>query len=288
MAAPVMIGGSLMSFDIWLLRILGSTNAQGAVTWLEFSRKLMIMLFAMIGIAAGQAALPYLTRLFQEGRLREMGEMLGASLQRVLFLSLVAAAALVVMAEPLVFAAFQRGAFSVADAEHTARLLVLFALGMGAWSVQTMIVRGFYARSDTLSPMLIGTVVLVVSLPIYIGLNDWMGPSGLALSSTLGMTLTALVTLGVYHRRYEGLELRTVGVGLARGLVYALVCGAAAWAARRGLLVVLDENRLLEHIAHLVVMSLAFGAAGGVLTYLWRPPEVMHVLERVLRKLRGA
>ena len=72
---PLMLGVGLVTVDEWLLRYFGSLHADGAITWLNNARKLMLVLFAVIGQAAGQAALPYLTRLFHEGREDEMAEM---------------------------------------------------------------------------------------------------------------------------------------------------------------------------------------------------------------------
>ena len=294
LAWPVMVGGSLLSFDVWILRFFGTFHEAGAVTALEFGRKLMIMAFSIIGVAAGQAALPFLTRLHQEGRQQEMERLLAASLERVLFWSLVASAALVVASEPLVFASFQRGQFTVEDAALTARLLLGFAVGMAAWSFQTMLLRGFYARSNTLTPMLVGSAVLVVALGGYWGLDQLMGVEGLAWASSAGMAATALATLAVYRRRYPELPLGPLVLGLGRGLGWALVCGGASLAVARWVepLVLPGEGSVVAgglgaQLGALGLRALAFAAAFGALLAVWRPPEVEGVLGRVARRVRG-
>jgi putative peptidoglycan lipid II flippase len=116
---PLILGVSLVTVDDWFLKYFGSMEADGAISWLTNSRKLMLVVFAVVGQAAGQAALPFLTRLYHEGKEDEMGAMLARSLQRVLFLAVIGAVGLAVAAEPIVFLIFQRGAFTVADAEMT-------------------------------------------------------------------------------------------------------------------------------------------------------------------------
>ena len=189
---PLMLGATLVTVDEWLLKVLGSTHADGAITWLNHSRKLMMVLFGLIGQAAGQAALPFLSRLYEQGDEAQMGQMLASSLQRVMFLALVGAAGLWATAEPLVYVLYQRGAFTPQDAAHTAGLLAIFSLGLASWAAQALAVRGFYARQDTLTPMVVGVAVLAVSAPIYWGLNAWMGVPGLALASATGITLNVL------------------------------------------------------------------------------------------------
>jgi putative peptidoglycan lipid II flippase len=281
LSLPLMIGVSLVTVDEWLLRYFGSMSADGAITWLNNARKMMMVLFAVIGQAVGQAALPYLTRLYHEGKEEEMGLMLARSLQRVGFLSLVAAAGLVVTAEPLIWLVFQRGEFTPADATQTASLLVFFAFGLVAWASQALAVRGFYARKNTITPMLIGTAVVAVSLPIYWWLFHAYGIEGLAAATSIGISLNALTTVIVYRLRVGTLPLDVVGSGLGRGLLFALSCGGAAWGVRQLLSPYLSIAEPLQNVGLLGAMAAAFFGAGALLTVVVRPPEVEVVLERI-------
>lgn len=281
---PLMVGVSLVTVDEWLLKYFGSMHEQGAITWLNNSRKLMMVLFAVIGQAAGQAALPYLSRMFHEGKEREMGEMLAQSLQRVIFLSVISAAGLIAVAYPLVHLVFRHGEFSVADADGTAELLVFFSLGLMAWSAQTVMVRGFYARQDTVTPMIIGTVVAVGVLPIYYLLDHVFGLAGLAGATSIGITINVLVTAIVYRRRGRTLPLTPVVAGLGRGLVLAVGGGGVAWAVGKLLTPLLSAYGLWGQIVGLVGMGLGFCGAIGLLAVVIRPPELEFIMRRLFRR----
>ena len=285
---PLMVGVSLLTVDEWLLRYFGS-NIEGAITWLNDARKLMLVIFAIIGQAAGQAALPYLSRLYSENKPEEMGEMLANSLQRVAFLATIGAAGLIVAAEPIVFLVFQRGAFTPADAHQTADLLMIFALGLVSWSVQSLAARGFYARKNTLTPMLIGTGVVAVALPLYFQLFDAYGVTGLAFGTTIGITLNASATVIVYRLQTGQLPAARILAGLARGLLFGSVCAAAAWGVERAALhyTSVNLNYTLDALGLGLAMGLGFFAAGGLLALIYRPPELRRVLDRVSDKLPG-
>ncbi len=282
---PLMLGVSLVTVDEWLLRYFGSMHAEGAISWLNNSRKLMMFGFAVIGQAAGQAALPYLTRLYHEGKIDEMGEMLAESLRRVAFLSVVASVGLITLAQPIVFVVFRRGAYSTNDAQMTAELLTVFAVGLTAWAVQTMAVRGFYAQEDTWTPMILGSVVTVASLPLYWFLNQSFGLLGLAAATSIGMSVNAIATLVVFRIQGGGLPVLPVVLGSLRGLAFAVACGLPAHAVVYNL----REWAKVGFTEQLVTLSAGAGAFGFVALLLilaFRPQELEVVVGKIMRKLK--
>jgi len=282
---PLMLGVGLVTVDEWLLRYFGSQHAEGAITWLNNSRKLMLVLFAVIGQAAGQAALPFLTRLHHEGRDEEMAQMLATSVGRVLFLAIIGGAALAVAADPIVWVIFRRGAFAAHDSATTATLLVCFAAGLGAWAAQTMAVRGFYARKDTLTPMLVASTVVVFAVPIYLFLDEAYGIVGLAVASSIGMTINATATIATYRWRTRDLPLRPILGAIGRGTLIAAACGVASYAAGLGVRRLLPPLDFWTNVALLGAQGAAFAAVLLVVAALVRPVELEFVSARVRSRL---
>lgn len=285
---PLMLGATLITVDSWLHAYFGSSQAEGSVTLLNHSRKLMVFLFAIIGQAAGQAALPFLAKLHAQGKEAEMGEMLSGSLSRVVFLALFAAAGLAVVGEPLVYVLYFHGAFSVEDARITTGLLWLFCLGMGSWVAQTIAVRAFYARQDTLTPMIVGTLVLGVSLPVYWSLNASLGVYGLALATSVSITMNVMAIIGVYKWRGGMLPLGPLGGAIFRGGAGAVLAFGAAYGV--GVLmervVGLDHfERMWEALVVLSTQGVCFVAVMLAYFLVVRPRESEVVMAKVRRKL---
>lgn len=283
---PLMFGATLMTVDEWLLRYFGAGDPAGTITWLNHARKLMMVLFAVIGQAAGQAALPYLTRLFQEGKQEEMGEMLSMSLQRVVFLALVGSAGLAAISWPLVHTLFLNGAFTAVDAKHTSELLLIFCTGLTSFSVQALVVRGFYARENTLFPMIIGTVVLAVMCPIYWVLHEFFGAAGLACATTVGISLNAIATILVYKMKMGVLPLKPVSRSILRASVFMLVCGGGSstvsWLFEQHM----QMTQFTQALLALFVSSITFALLAMPLLWWMKPPEFEVVREKFVRKLR--
>jgi len=230
LSLPLMLGFSLLSVDQWLSRYFASGQV-GSITHLDNARRLMLVPTAVLGQAAGMAALPYLTKLDAAGRHEEMGRVLGVALRRVLEITIAAACLMAVLAPPIVRLVFGWGKNTPADVSATASLLVIFAVGIPAWGLQGIAARGFYARHDTLTPMWVSSLIAGLSVPLYWALSRALGPLGLALSTTLGMAGTAVATLAAL--RWRGVPLRLdelLGTGLRAGVATA-VAGGACWVA---------------------------------------------------------
>ena len=80
---------------------------------------------------------------------------------------------------------FRGGRFSRADTIETTRLFTILSVTLAIWAVQGIYARSFYAASDTRTPAITGTVITVLSVPMYWSLFRALGLEGLALASRL-------------------------------------------------------------------------------------------------------
>ncbi len=228
LSIPIMLGFSLVVVDEWMTRVFGSFLLAGAITWLNNARRLMQVPVGIFGQASGVASYPFLSSLAARGERRMMWDTLSVTLRWVFFASCAAAAVTCILAREVVLLVFQRGAFTAADTLQTAVALVFFAAGIPMWCSQTIVSRGYYALKDTWTPTLVGTGAWIVALPAYYWLSRRMGVGGLALASTLGIFLYAVVLYAILMRRTVGRE------GLAEIGEYGKIAAAAGIAALCG------------------------------------------------------
>jgi putative peptidoglycan lipid II flippase len=118
--------------------------------------------------------------------------------------------------------------FSAAAIELTADTLLAFLVGLGAHALIAVLARAFYARQDTLTPVLaaVGAVFLNTTLAWWL-----VGPYGLpgiALAIAIAAWLEAAVLLVLLRRREGPLGLAAVGRVFARTAVAAAVAGVVA------------------------------------------------------------
>ncbi len=219
-----MLGFSLVVVDEWMTRVFGSFLLAGAITWLNNARRLMQVPVGIFGQASGVASYPFLSALAARGEKEAMWETLSVTLRWVFFVSCAAAAVTCVLSREVVLIVFQRGAFTIEDTLQTAAALAFFSVGIPMWCAQTIISRGFFALKDTWTPTLVGTGAWLLTLPAYYLLTQRMGVRGLALASTIGIFLYAVVLFGILMRRTVGRK----GVPEISEYVKMAAAGAAA------------------------------------------------------------
>lgn len=173
--------------------------------------------------------MPFFASLWTRGQRYEFATGVADSVSRVAALGLLVASGLIALARPLVEIIFVGGRFSAADCRVFASYFAIFCLSMFLWSAQSIYARAFYAAGNTLLPMVAGTIVTVVSLPVYAGMNRAYGAAGLALASDIGIALHTIVLALLLHQR-RMVSLASLDFAeLGRCLLAAVAAGAAVW-----------------------------------------------------------
>ena len=198
LSIPLMLGVSLAMADKWILAHYAAAD-RGGITLLTNAKILFNAPLTVIGAAAGAASLPFFSSLYAKSRLADFNAVVCRSVSRLLAAGFLLTAWMFACATPIV--AFLRGgAYTQANALATARYFALFALSLALWSAQGIYARAFYAARNTLTPAISGTVVTLVSIPVYALLFHRIGLGGLALASDLGI-LAHTVTLALLLHR---------------------------------------------------------------------------------------
>src|SRR6202790_2081577 len=101
MSIPLMIGVSLVSADDWILRYFAS-DAAGAISHINYAKRLLQVPIAILGQAVGQASLPFFARLFGEKRLTEFADTVNGSVYRTAAAALLASSLMMAASLPLI------------------------------------------------------------------------------------------------------------------------------------------------------------------------------------------
>ncbi len=197
---PLMVGISMSFSTEFLFRFFGSYLPAGGIAVLNFSLRVMLILVGVFGQAVGTASYPFLARLAEAGDLVAMNRLLNQTLRYLALLIPVSALFMVVSPE-VVRILFERGRFDPAATRLTAEVLVCYLVGAFAFAANTVVVRGFYATRDTLTPALFGTLAVAAGIPIYLAGLALLGVQGVALAVSASGILQAVLLYVLWSRR---------------------------------------------------------------------------------------
>ncbi len=198
---PVMFGASLYQINLLIGTILATLVADGAVSYLYYADRLVQLPLGVVGIAVGTALLPMISRHLEAGRVDAADDAQNRGTEFALLLTLPAAAALMVIAEPIVVTLFERGAFDATASQATAAALVAYAAGLPAYVGIRVFTPGYFAREDTVTPVRIAAIAMIANIALNLILMRPLGHVGIALASSISAWINVLVLVVILARR---------------------------------------------------------------------------------------
>lgn len=233
LSLPLMIGVSLVMFDGIFLKYFASVQ-HGGITLIGNAKDLFNAPFNVIGAAAGAASLPFFASLFQQNRLFDFSASVGRSVSRLFAVAMLVSAWMIALA-PWLMDLFKSGKFNHADVLSVTHLFQILAITLPLWAVQGIYARAFYAASDTRTPAITGTLITLLSVPLYWALFKFHALTGLAIASDIGI-LIQTATLAVLLQRKRLVSLTHLEFSeLARAFAAALAAFIATYAATHAL-----------------------------------------------------
>ena len=200
MSLPLMLGVTVVFMDNIILTYFAK-HGTGDISRLMYAKRLFTAPMAILGQAAGAASLPFFASLHSRGQLADYAAAVNRSVSRILAASLLFSAAMLALARPMVDLIFRGGSFNRIDAATTAHYFAIFSISLALWAAQAIYARAFYAAGETLAPMRAGTIITVLSLPLYWGMHVRFGVVGLAWASNLAILVHTLTLAILLHRR---------------------------------------------------------------------------------------
>jgi putative peptidoglycan lipid II flippase len=202
---------------------------------MRFATTLVQFPLGLVGSAVAFAVLPTLSR--HAATLNAAGgdaykATLARGISMVLMLIVPASVGLAVLREPLVQLLFQHGAFNAEATARTALAFLCYSPSIPFAAVDQLLIFAFYARQNTVTPVLVGVAGVAVYLAVALTLLPALGMAGLVLANSAQWIVHALILLVLLWRAIGGLRGYGLGRSTAKVLVAGLAMGLAVLAAQ--------------------------------------------------------
>ncbi len=249
---------------------LASLVSYSSVTLLTFAQHLQVVPIGLFGATIAQAALPVLSKEALRGEVEQFKITLLTTMHQILFLTLPAAAILIVLRIPVVRLVFGASQFSWIDTVLTGKTVAFFAGGLAAQSVILLLVRGFYAYKDTKTPVMVSVFVVVLNilLSLFFVQQLKMDVWSLGLAYSISTNLALLLLLYLLNKKVNSFSKRFLFIPALKMLIAALVAAVALYIPIKALdQLVFDTTKTINLIALTGIASL-FGI-GVYILLVW-------------------
>lgn len=278
---PGALGAGVYQINLAVNTMIASTVANGAVSYLNYAERVNQLPLGVVGVAAGTALLPMLSRQIRAGETGAAIEAQNRAMELVLFLTLPATVALLVIAHPVVSVLFERGHFGPDDSNAVAGALTLLAGGLPAYVLVKVLTPGFFAREDTRSPVRIAMLCMGVNVALNLLLMVPLGYLGMALSTAASAWLNVVLLVWLLERRGWYAIDRRIERRLPRMLAACAIMAIVLEGGRRLLTPMLAEPGLrFLALALLIGAGIAVYGAVAVASGAAHPRDLRGMMRR--------
>lgn len=259
---PVLLGSAVGKISIFADQVLGSFLEDGSISALNYSEKLFQL---PLGLFVAGITVPLFPLLSEHVAAREPERLkatLGFGLRLIAFVMVPAGVGLVVLRTPIVALLFQHGEFGPDDTARTSWALLFYSLGLFSYAGRDTLTRVFYAYHDTRTPVKVSVAAVVLNIVVSYVLMQFMGVGGLALGTTIALTVNFVALIELLRRRVGPMGFGSLARSSGRIVVAAGVMAVE----------VLLVDRLLAGAVAAgdagLAVRVGVGIAGGAVTYL--------------------
>jgi putative peptidoglycan lipid II flippase len=258
---PVTISLGLINFNLVINSFFGSLVSEQAPAAIDKAFRIYQLPQGIFSVAIATVLFPTLARFASAGEMDDLRATMANGMRQILFVLVPAAAAILVLSEPMIRLVYERGAFDAQETEVVATALFWFAFSLPANGLFLLLTRTFFSLQKPWVPTWIAAGNLVLTAGAAWALYD-LGVGGIVASTAIA-TAASVIAQGVILRRLlSGLELGSLLSVSIRITIAAAVLAAISWIVWD----VLDELLGRGLGGQIVSLSLALGA--GLAVYL--------------------
>lgn len=256
---PVFLGLSVNELNLLVNQYLGSGLEESAISALKQAQRIMMLPVGIFAAAIGLSVFPTMTTHVARGEMDRYKYDLTMGLRTILFITLPAMAGLIVLRVPIVRAMYLQMAFTQTHLDMVATLLFFYCLGIVGYSAQQILNRGYYAISDTKTPVTINMGILLLNIVLSILLVGPLAERGLALAYSLSGLVSMIVLYLGLQRKIGSMGSRSLLKSSMQSLLASLLMAVVVSFAVQGLENLWDMSNKLAQVGQ-VLIGICLGA----------------------------
>lgn len=285
--APRAIGLGASQITFIVVTSLATTLGAGAVSDFNFSFAMLQIPLGIIGVPLGIVVLPTLSREAAQGREPAFASLLTRALRLLIYVMVPISVLTAIVRGPFVEILFGSGKISQEDLDLIALTLGYFLIGLTAHALIAVLARAFYARQDTVTPVVAAVAAVAINTTLAIVLVGPLGLGGIALAIAIAAWIEALSLIVVLRRRLPVFPLAGMGrVGLeaaaasvaAGGVGVAILQVTGTWFGA--------DPGWFTVVVQVTVVGLGFGLVYAAISRALRIPELPTIVGVMVDALR--
>ena len=293
---PMALAAGVVQLNVMLDTILALWAGEWGPSVLNYADRIVYLPLAIVGTAFATVLLPSLSSLWAAEDADGFASALERTTRNVIAVMTPAAVGMIALAGPVIALIYQHGKFDETTTVRTGGALIAYGAGLVAAGLHKIVVTAYYARKDTRTPIVVGTIGVALNLTMNLFfiwiLPPEFKPIGIAIATSISSTISCTALMAILSRRRGGTPLfsfasiRSVGIA---SVAAAIPMGIAVWWCSRTVLSMLPPECPAKIVA---TVRVAVGTAVGAVIYLglfrlFCPSALVELVADFRRRRKG-
>ena len=280
---PATMGMAVAQINIFISTILASYLAEGSITYLYYSMRLIQFPIGIFGVAMGMAVLPTLSEHAVKGDFDSLRSDFSFALRLLFFMTIPAMAGLIALREPIVNMLFQRGKFDYAATIGTSQALLFYSLGIWAMVGVRIVTVSFYSMQDTRTPVKVAVIALLTNIILSLIFLGPLQHSGLALANAIASSVNFTALFFMLRKKLGRVEGRKIAASFIKISTASAVTGLMGWFIIRGD-IWMESGKIIEKASAMTGVIALYIAVYILIMYLFRSEELTYLIKMRKKK----
>lgn len=279
-ALPVIIGVSVNQINTLVDRTIASGIVVGGISALNYASRLNGFVQGLVVTPVATVLYPSISKMAANDNIKGLKAAINEAINSIGILIMPITVGAMLFAEPIVKLLFGRGAFDANAITLTSTALVFYSIGMIGFGLRDILSRAFYSQQDTKTPMINGSIAVIINIVLNIILSRYIGLGGLALATSISAIFSTVLLFVNLRKKIGALGLKKIAITFAKLTFASIAMGVIAWLFYKILLI-----KTIEEIALIVAIIIGAAAYFGIILTL-KIDEVDNMIKLIKTRLK--
>ena len=208
-ALPSLVSSSVLQINTMVSTSFSSRFEAGSIIAMRLADRTWQMPYGIIAQSMGIALLPDLSGKYANGDIDGYKNSLVSGLRYVLLLAIPVAAACVTLNNLIMrFLFYNSNRMTEAGVTLTASILACYSSALITQSINTILIRAFYACNETRTPMITGISIIGLNILLSVIFYNFtgFGVRGMAFAYSISSAVNLVLLVNLLNRKVRGLD----------------------------------------------------------------------------------
>jgi putative peptidoglycan lipid II flippase len=279
---PVTLSLGLINFNLLINSFFGTLVSDQAPAAIDKAFRIYMLPQGIFSVAVATVVFPTLSRFAARREYENLRATMANGMRQILLLLVPAAAAVLVLSEPMTRLVYQRGEFDAAQTDLVAQALFWFAFSLPFNGLFLLLTRTFFSLQRPWVPTAIAGLNLVITAIVALALYSPFGVGGIVVGTVVATIASVVAQAIVLRDLLGGIEVGRLIDNAVRVTIAGALLAGVSYVVWYGLDDALGRGTIAQ------IISLGFALAAGFVTYFaavlaLRVPEAAQIMRLVRR-----